>query len=409
MVVWEKEESVLILRITIGFMAKVIKNLGLRLGYKTIHTSAYSPSTNGACERFHAFMNAALTIFADRYRSAWHEYLDAVLFAYRISVNESTGYSPFYLMYGREPAFPVDFYYGPEAQSFEDERQHGLRVSRALREAYHVVRKTQKKAADRRSARRDKHQVSPPRLAVGSRVLLWEPEPPFLDNHGVLVNKRKLLYRYSGPHQIVHDDNESPGLMYWIRRDDAGTRDKKQRVNSNRLWKFEYLEPDTLQRGSQEISDREWQRDPPPKEDAPEAAVHVPDADTKLEEGQFVVIPLEIADNGEPPFGIGKVLQHHKDGHIDLHWFGSTNGHPVGTYRPGWLNKHSRTYFRSKPEHWKHRRCTNDDTGTTVTLEHVAGYGFALSPKCRLPPAVVKFLHHSEAIPWQLPTAENSE
>lgn len=38
----------------------------------------------------------------------WESYLESVLFAYRTSKQASTKYSPFFIMYGREPRLPVD-------------------------------------------------------------------------------------------------------------------------------------------------------------------------------------------------------------------------------------------------------------------------------------------------------------
>ena len=38
----------------------------------------------------------------------WEDKLDSVLFCYRSSKNGSTKYSPFYLMYGREPKLPIE-------------------------------------------------------------------------------------------------------------------------------------------------------------------------------------------------------------------------------------------------------------------------------------------------------------
>jgi hypothetical protein len=41
----------------------------------------------------------------------WPSVLDGVLFALRVKVHESTGYSPFFLMYKKEPLLPIDLKY----------------------------------------------------------------------------------------------------------------------------------------------------------------------------------------------------------------------------------------------------------------------------------------------------------
>ena len=40
----------------------------------------------------------------------WHEYIPMLLFAYRATVQDSTGYSPFELMYGANPRDPLSLF-----------------------------------------------------------------------------------------------------------------------------------------------------------------------------------------------------------------------------------------------------------------------------------------------------------
>ena len=44
----------------------------------------------------------------------WEECLSNVCFAYNTSVQTSTGYTPFYLMFGRQAKLPLDLMYGIE-------------------------------------------------------------------------------------------------------------------------------------------------------------------------------------------------------------------------------------------------------------------------------------------------------
>ena len=41
-------------------------------------------------------------------QNEWDEYLDSVIFVYRTSKQASTRFSPFFLLYGREPRLPID-------------------------------------------------------------------------------------------------------------------------------------------------------------------------------------------------------------------------------------------------------------------------------------------------------------
>ena len=83
----------------------------------------------------------SLSLLVNKHKSDWREYLDAVLFAYRVSANEATGYSPFYLTYGREPVLPGDVLYGIEPeQDWEDEADQGCTVGKTLAAVFEEVR-----------------------------------------------------------------------------------------------------------------------------------------------------------------------------------------------------------------------------------------------------------------------------
>ena len=49
-----------------------------------------------------------LAMFAGKNRDDWDDLLPAVMMAYRSSVHESTGFSPYRLMFGEECTLPMD-------------------------------------------------------------------------------------------------------------------------------------------------------------------------------------------------------------------------------------------------------------------------------------------------------------
>ena len=67
-----------------------------------IRISPYHPRANGTVERFHDTLKAMLKKIVRNHPSAWHRYLPALLFACREVPLESTGFSPFHLLFGRE-------------------------------------------------------------------------------------------------------------------------------------------------------------------------------------------------------------------------------------------------------------------------------------------------------------------
>eukprot|EP00112_Aurelia_sp_Birch-Aquarium-sp1_P002161 Seg1233.2 transcript_id=Seg1233.2/GoldUCD/mRNA.D3Y31 product="Retrovirus-related Pol polyprotein from transposon 412" pseudo=true protein_id=Seg1233.2/GoldUCD/D3Y31 len=71
-------------------------------------TTPYHPQTNGLCERFNGVLKLLLRMRVNQDLDDWDEQLPSALLAYRVSKQESTGVSPFELMYGREPKVSFD-------------------------------------------------------------------------------------------------------------------------------------------------------------------------------------------------------------------------------------------------------------------------------------------------------------
>lgn len=71
-------------------------------------TSSYTPRSNGSVERIHRELKGILTKLCDGNVHKWDQYLSQAEFILNIRVNNSTGFSPFYLSHGIEARLPGD-------------------------------------------------------------------------------------------------------------------------------------------------------------------------------------------------------------------------------------------------------------------------------------------------------------
>ncbi|GBN65340.1 hypothetical protein AVEN_100055-1 [Araneus ventricosus] len=84
-------------------------------------TIAYHPQTNGLTERFNKTLTDMLYMYVDVEQRNWDQILPFVTFAYNMARQETTGLTPFYLLYGREAETTLDtiFPYSPDGATQE--------------------------------------------------------------------------------------------------------------------------------------------------------------------------------------------------------------------------------------------------------------------------------------------------
>jgi hypothetical protein len=72
-------------------------------------TSSYHTQANGKMESTNKVLEAILTNTISTNRKNWAYELPNALWAYRTKWHNTTGYSPYHLVYGKEPIFPIEF------------------------------------------------------------------------------------------------------------------------------------------------------------------------------------------------------------------------------------------------------------------------------------------------------------
>jgi hypothetical protein len=77
------------------------------LGTKLAMSTAYHPQTDGQTERMNRTLEDILRHYVSFHHDDWDDHLTAAEIAINNSVSQSTGFSPYFLNYGRHPSFPV--------------------------------------------------------------------------------------------------------------------------------------------------------------------------------------------------------------------------------------------------------------------------------------------------------------
>ena len=91
-----------------GFMSKVITAMCSLLGIEKIRTTPYHPQSNGSAERVHQTLWRMIGKLDLEKCQKWPVNLGSVLIAYNATRSLVTGYSPYYLMFGRRPWLLID-------------------------------------------------------------------------------------------------------------------------------------------------------------------------------------------------------------------------------------------------------------------------------------------------------------
>ena len=93
-----------------NFESQVMADLCSLMGTQKIWTSPYHPQTNGQCKRFNSTLIGMLGMLPPVKKSEWKNHIGMLVHDYTCTWNSATEFSPYYLMYGRQPQPPSRCY-----------------------------------------------------------------------------------------------------------------------------------------------------------------------------------------------------------------------------------------------------------------------------------------------------------
>ena len=200
------------------FINSVIGTLLKRMKICHLRTTPFHPQSNGKTERFHRYMNDVLSKYAGLVQTSWITYIPALLMAYRTSVNDSTKFTPFFLLYGRDPVLPMDTLLRPKLKYMGDEYLPTMlqRLHLAYVEAKHHLAGAREKNKQRVAAKAEMSDFQPgdavfyldKTLKAGESQKLNLPWKPF---YRVVEQLSPVTYRIknqlTGKAKVVHAEN----------------------------------------------------------------------------------------------------------------------------------------------------------------------------------------------------------
>ncbi|GFW25187.1 retrovirus-related Pol polyprotein from transposon 412 [Trichonephila clavipes] len=179
-------------------------------------TTAYHPQTNGLTERFNKTLADMLSMYVDVEQKNWDEILPFVTFAYNTAKQETTGFTPFYLLHGREAETTLDTMLPFCPNDFDD--NNITKIAARAEESRQLARVHTLRAQDKDRRRYDsKHQMVS--YAPGDLVWIYTP----VRKVGL---SEKLLRRYFGPYQVLR---RLSAVTYEVQDFDPASRKRKLR------------------------------------------------------------------------------------------------------------------------------------------------------------------------------------
>ncbi|XP_057201512.1 uncharacterized protein LOC130561305 [Triplophysa rosa] len=210
-----------------AFMSRTLRELYELLGIKSIRTSVFHPQTDGLVERFNRTLKTMIRKFVHEDAKNWDKWLEPLLFAVREVPQASTGFSPFELLYGRQPRGVLDVLKetwedGPSTS--KNEIQYVMDLRTKLHTLGRLSMENLLQAQDKQS-RGYNRGTNLRKFTPGEKVLVLLP-----------TSSSKLLAKWQGPFEVTRQVGD---LDYEVVRTDRRGARQIYHLNLLKKWSEE--------------------------------------------------------------------------------------------------------------------------------------------------------------------------
>ncbi|GFO37432.1 reverse transcriptase [Plakobranchus ocellatus] len=177
-------------------MSNLLAEFNSLCNIKHFVSTPYHPQTNGIVERFHSTLKSMIRKLSHESRTEWYRFVPAALFAYRGQVHSSTGFSPFFLLFGRAPRGPMqilsDVFFNKDLSGETSFQYHYvIDLHNRIRNGWRLAQDAVRDSVDE-SRLRHEPKSKLKHFVPGDEVLVLLP-----------TSDNKLVLSYKGPYRVV--------------------------------------------------------------------------------------------------------------------------------------------------------------------------------------------------------------
>ena len=215
-----------------SFESKIIRKLCVITGMDKSRTTPYHPMGNGLTGRFNRTFLGMLGTLSKEQKQNWKMYIAPLVHAYNSMRQDTTGQSPFYLMFGRQPRLPVDLAFGTATDNNTKHKsmtQYISQMKDRLRKSYELAQKATQKSQERQTDNYDV-KIRGGKVEVGDRVLV---KIVAFEGRHKLCNKL-----VDEPYVVLRQPN--PEIPVYVVRKESG-EGRKRTLHMNLLFPIGFL------------------------------------------------------------------------------------------------------------------------------------------------------------------------
>lgn len=180
-----------------NFLSKIVLEVCRIMQTQKLNTSSYAPQTNAIQERFNSVILDTISHYVNECHTDWDTYLPAIQFAYRTTpATNSVGFSPFFLLYGREARLPLDVTLLRRCEYPEKSLRDHMHELIGQLEVFRAVSKTHAERNQSAMKTRYDDRAQEVDYQVGDTVWIYIPQL----QKGL---SRKLMKLWCGPYLLV--------------------------------------------------------------------------------------------------------------------------------------------------------------------------------------------------------------